>query len=184
MERGVAAVSIEDITSTAGLSKAAFYRYFENKEGLVALILEPIGQALSTCMAQCSEGIAQAKSIEEVRVAYQLLGATMVQSAMQHPQALELYLQECRAPQGGASAPIRELADRVVQETVDLSYLAANAGWIDVPHPEVSAAVVVGASEHLALRILRGQMEINPMDVAETVVGVILEGIFEGPGKK
>lgn len=179
LNQGVAAVSIDDITKAAGLSKAAFYRYFENKEGLVALILRPIGESLSSCMNQCSSAIDSAKSIEEVRLAYQILAASLVQAALTHPRPLELYLQECRAPRAGASGPIRELADQVVRETVDLSYLAANAGWIDVPHPEVSAAVVVGAAEHLGLRILRGEMSLDPVEVAQTVVGVVLEGIFE-----
>ena len=66
LNQGVAAVSIDDITKAAGLSKAAFYRYFENKEGLVALILRPIGESLSSCMNQCSSAIDSAKSIEEV----------------------------------------------------------------------------------------------------------------------
>jgi AcrR family transcriptional regulator len=179
LRKGVAASSIDDLTKAAGLSKAAFYRYFDNKEALVALILAPVSESLSTCISACSKSIQTAQSIDDVRRAYQLLAASLVQAALTHPQALELYLQECRAPGEGASAPIRALGDQVVQETVALSYLASDAGWIDVPHPEVSAAVVVGAAEHLALRILRDDMSIDPALVAQTVVGVVLEGIFE-----
>ena len=179
LEKGVAATSIEDLTKSAGLSKAAFYRYFENKEALVALILAPISESLSQCIRACSTSIGSAENIDDVRLAYQILAASLVQAALENPRALELYLQECRAPRGGDSGPIRSLGDQVVQETVALSYLAADAGWIDVPHPEVSAAVVVGAAEHLALRILRDEMSIEPSLVAQTVVGVVLEGIFE-----
>ena len=179
LQKGVAASSMEDLARAAGLSKAAFYRYFDNKEALVAVILDPISSALTRCINRCAESIQAAKGIDDVRAAYQLLAASLVQAAMEHPQALELYLQECRAPLQGASGPIRALGDQVIEETVALSYLAADAGWIDVPHPEVSAAVVVGAAEHLALRILRDEMPIDPSSVAETVVGVVLEGIFD-----
>ena len=145
----------------------------------VSLILVPVSESLSTCIRACFNSIQTAQNIDDVRMAYQVLAASLVQAALAHPTALELYLQECRAPREGASAPIRVLADQVVQETVALSYLASDAGWIDVPHPEVSAAVVVGAAEHLALRILRDDLSIDPALVAQTVVGVVLEGIFE-----
>ena len=92
LQKGVAATSIDDLTKAAGLSKAAFYRYFDNKEALVALILAPVSESLSTCISACSNTIQTAQSIDDVRMAYQLLAASLVQAALTHPGALELYL--------------------------------------------------------------------------------------------
>jgi TetR/AcrR family transcriptional repressor of nem operon len=47
VEKGVAATTLEDITSRAGVSKGLFYQYFHSKEDLVAVLQERFSAAFA-----------------------------------------------------------------------------------------------------------------------------------------
>ena len=51
-ERGIAHVSVEQIVNRAGLSRATFYGFFENKNELAAVILLPVFESGSAELAK------------------------------------------------------------------------------------------------------------------------------------
>ncbi len=61
-----------------------------------------------------------------------------------------------------------------------LTQVAVDKGLLNVTDPKVSAMAVVGAVEQLALAQLRGNLEAPPLQVAQVVVSMVLDGIRVG----
>src|SRR5690349_21242717 len=59
LERGIEAVTIEDITTRAGVAKGSFYRYFDDKHALTEALFQPLAAEVS---AFFDESIAQLRA--------------------------------------------------------------------------------------------------------------------------
>ncbi|MFZ5471656.1 MAG: TetR/AcrR family transcriptional regulator [Myxococcota bacterium] len=177
LERGIEGVSIDDLTSAAKMAKGGFYRYFADKEALVAALLEPAKREMEGAFARCGEGLATAKGREEMFAAYREVGAALAVLVLEHPDVLRLYLQECRGPAVGARRPVRALAAKVALEAVALTQVVHARKLFRPIHPAVSALAVVGASERLLLAVLAEEEVGNPLQIPEALIGIILEGI-------
>ena len=95
----------------------------------------------------------------------------------EEPDILRLYLQESRAPAAGARAPIRALADRVRQRSIDLTEVAVDHGLLRIPDPRISALAVVGAVETLGWAVLSGHLDAPRHEIAGTLISLVLSGI-------
>ena len=181
LERGVESVTIDEITRRAGVAKGSFYRYFDDKDDLVASLIEPLAGQVRSGMNACEDALERAASDDELTAAYTALGAHITIAAMSSPDVMRLYLQEHRAPSVGSRKPIGLLADEMRQKAIELSIVAVDRGLLDVPDPRVSATAVVGAVEALGLAYLDGGIDLPGDQLGAMLVRIILDGIRRHP---
>jgi len=178
LDRGVDAVTIDDIAKEAGTAKGNFYRYFTDKSDLVEGILEPLETRIREAMDRCEEALEQASDDASLFRAYQTFALTLIPVTLEHPDVVRLYLQESRAPvAAGARAPIRALADEIRARAIDLTEFAVDHGLLRIPDPRVSALAVIGAVEQLAFTVLSGQLDLPADRIAGTLISLVLSGI-------
>ena len=178
VQSGVERVSIDEITSTAGISKGSFYRYFNDKPDLVDAILAPLRQQLNATFDATEAALHQATTQERLLQAYRSLAAPAVAVIFTHPQATLLYLQESRAPSSGACRPVREFADALTERSVVLAEAAGEHGLLRTGFDSrVCALVVVGAVEKLLFTVLSGQDLGDAAEVSESVISIVLDGL-------
>lgn len=177
LERGVEAVTVDDIASRAGMAKGNFYRYFQNKEELVSALMERVAEQLRSAMRECGDALAVARTERELFAAYETLARKFASVAIPNFDVIRLYLQERRSPAEGARGPIRALADEVAQGAVRLTEVAVEHDLLRVSDPRISAWAVVGAVEELALAVMHGELDLPPDQIADTLIGLVLDGI-------
>ena len=177
LQRGIETVTIDEITREAGVAKGSFYRYFDDKENLVAAIMAPLAQQIREAMSACRGALEIAKTDADVTAAYIALGAHIAIAASTMQDVVRLYLQEHRAPAVGARACIGQLSSELSEGAISLSIVAVEHGLIDVPDPRVSATAVVGAVEALGLLYLDGRIELSPAELGAMLVRIVLDGI-------
>lgn len=177
LERGVDAVTIDDIAKEAGTAKGNFYRYFTDKGDLVEGVLAPLATRVREAMERCEEELERAVDDASLFRAYQALALTLIPVTVEHPDVVRLYLQESRAPSAGARAPIRALADEIRERAIALTEFAVDHQLLRIPDSRVSALAVIGAIEQLAFTVLSGQLELPPDQIAGTLISLVLSGI-------
>ncbi len=177
LDKGVASVTIDEIASLAGTAKGNFYRYFDDKRALLdAIVGEPAAE-VRKAMRRCAVSLGKATSDEELTAAYSELAEALASVAMQHLPVMRLYLQENRAPATPETEGLHALARELEDGAVQLTEVAADRGLLRVTDPRVTALVVVGAIEQLALGMLRGRLQVPPATTAQLVVEMVLHGI-------
>ena len=177
LERGVDVVTIDDIAKRAGTAKGNFYRYFSDKEDLVAQILEPAGTQIRAAFDGCEEALEEAHDDASLFAAYQSLAIGLIPLALGQADVVRLYLQNTRAPSTGVRAPLRALSEEIRRRSVHLTEFAVEHGLLRIPDPRISALAVVGAVEQLAFSVLDGDLDI-PLDrIAGTLISLVLSGI-------
>jgi AcrR family transcriptional regulator len=177
LARGIETVTIDEITREAGVAKGSFYRYFDDKENLVAVIMSPFARQVREAMKACHDALSIAKTDSDVTAAYVALGAHIAIATSSMQDVVRLYLQEHRAPSVGARACIGQLSREISDSAVALSEVAVEHGLLDVQDPRVSATAVVGAVEALGLLYLDGRIELSPADLGAMLVQIVLDGI-------
>lgn len=177
LDKGVEAVTIDDIAREAGIAKGSFYRYFDDKTELVEAIFEPMGSVLTSALERCEAALSAARDRDSLLAAYEGLARDLIPVALGHLDEVKLYLLENRAPARGARAPIRTLALEVEARAVRLTEVAVRKGLLGVRDPRISALAVVGAIEQLALGFLGGRLDAPPAMVASTLIDLVLEGL-------
>ncbi len=95
-EKGLGALSLRETARRAGVSHAAPYRHFRNKEKLIGAIALEGFRLLTASLEQAIES-AGGKSREELR----LSGRAYVEFALSHPEYLKLMFSADRFPDGG-----------------------------------------------------------------------------------
>ncbi len=178
LDRGIEAVTIDEIVREAGVAKASFYRYFRDKTEVVATLFEPLRTTLGDAMTRCEAALTKAEAdTEKITEAYQVLGTDFATLMMTMPRELLLYLQESRAPGVRARAPLRDLADEIDARALELTEVARQHGLWRPIDPRVSTLVVVGAAERLLLGVLRGEELGAIASVPAQVADLILNGL-------
>jgi len=178
LEHGLAQVTIDEIAREAGTAKGNFYRYFSDKEALVASILEPMSEAMRGHIERCRVALQKAKGRDDLNAAYGGLALQVALTAMANLDACRFYLQESRGPATGARAPLVTLAGEVQDAAIELTDVAVERGLLEVSDPRISALAVVGSTEVLMLGILDGRLDgLAPTAVAQTMINMVLDGI-------
>jgi AcrR family transcriptional regulator len=180
---GIDAVTIEDITSRAGVAKGTFYRYFDDKGAIVESIMAPVHAAVVDSFDQSLAAIAAARTPAAAAAAYEVLAGGLVELVLHHGDAALLYLQENRGPSRGARAPVIRiaavLADKAIQHTE-----AVRAHGLLKPFPsEVSTLAVIGAAERLLYAALSGHIKTDVLEVPALLISLILDGIRDPSAK-
>ncbi len=174
LQRGIEAVSVDDIMKAARMAKGSFYRYYTDQTALVADLMEPTRARMTQTLEETSRVLETANSLDAMFKAYQDVGASLL---MEHPGPVRLYLQESRAPAEGARRPIAELARTIAQYAVSMTHVAHKHGILKPIPPVVSALTVVGATERLLLAVLHDEDVGNPLEVPAALTTLILDGL-------
>ncbi|MDX2011244.1 MAG: TetR/AcrR family transcriptional regulator [Myxococcaceae bacterium] len=177
LERGIDAVSVDDIMKRAGMAKGGFYRYFETQTALVEDLIDGARRLMVEALEACSVDLRTASTRDAQFAAYRKVGDVVATLLMEHPGEVRLYLQECRAPAAGPRVPIVELSKVVSRYAISIT-AQAQAHRILKPIPvPVSALTVVGAAERLLLAVLQEEDIGNPLEVPEALTTLILDGL-------
>jgi AcrR family transcriptional regulator len=178
LAEGIPGVTIDQIVERAGVAKGSFYRYFRDKEELVASLLEPLAENVAAVFGEARAALADASAPAQVSAAYLGLARKVAEVIAAHPRAALLYLQESRAPATGARAPVRRLADQVADLAEALSAHARDHGLLRDLDARVQGLVVLGAVERLLYDFLSGRrVATRPEQVSALVVTIILDGV-------
>jgi AcrR family transcriptional regulator len=177
LERGIEGCSIDDIAQAAGVAKGSFYRYYDDKTALVAALVAPVAEQIQSALARTEERLGEATDRASAYSAYQELALALVPIAIFQFDVVRLYLQEARAPQQGARAPIAALVDIIDHGAVRLSEVAVKHDIVRVKDPRITAFATVGAIEQLAISVLRGRLDATPVEIVSTLIRMIYDGI-------
>ncbi|MGB8331376.1 MAG: helix-turn-helix domain-containing protein [Polyangiales bacterium] len=177
LERGIEAVTIDEVAREAGMAKGNFYRYFRDKADLVEAVIEPVATATREAIQRCDVELRKANGRKDAVAAYGQLGNSLIGALAMHPDAMCLYLQERRAPATTARQAISDLADEVDGRAMTLSQIAVDRKLVTVADPRVSALAVLGAVEALALASVRKQVEIDPIETTRSLISIVLDGL-------
>lgn len=181
LARGIEVVTIDDICKAADVAKGSFYRYFEDKEGLVEALVLPVEAAVREALDGCEVRLREARDPTALNAAYQGLALALFPVALGHLDVFRLYLQERAAPPVGARAPLARFARTIDDGSVRLTRVAVERGLLHVSDPRISAYAVVGAIERLAQAVLNGDLDASPIDILTTLIRLVLDGVRTRP---
>jgi AcrR family transcriptional regulator len=171
------AVSVEELASAAGLSKAGFYRYYPSLEALGAALFAPLDVAIGEAAATAAEGLRGAKKRDQLVAVYLRLGIALTALVASEQPLVRLYLQEVRGPASGVRRPVAELAARVDKLVLDLTHAAHVHGLLRAIDPELSAQAVLGLVEHVLFRALRAGNLVSEAERLPALIALVLEGV-------
>ena len=149
-EQGFEAVNIADVTAGAGVTRSAFYFYFENKGAAVAALLEPLYDDVFVA----TDILTSTAEPPQWRVRTMI--ETLVQTAELHRYLFRAML-EARA----VNSAVRELWDRARESFVPhVAVMIANeraAGRApEGPDPELLAVMLLEFNDRLLERLTLG----------------------------
>lgn len=178
LSEGVTRVTIDQIVDAAGVAKGSFYRYFTDKEELVATIFQPLAEQLAAALDACERAVLATGSPAEVTAAYLELARAGAALVAEHPDALLLFLQESRGPAVDARRPIRAFADQLADRATELSDLARRHGLLRDSDPRIGSLIVLGATERLLFEhFTRGGFGDDPARVYTLLISIMLDGV-------
>jgi AcrR family transcriptional regulator len=177
LERGIEAVTIDEVAREAGMAKGNFYRYFRDKADLVEAVIEPVASTTRQAVQECDDKLREADGRDDAVAAYAQLGTRLVGALAMHADAMCLYLQERRAPATTARQAISDLANDLDRRAFALSQLAVDRRLVVVANPHVSALAVLGAVEALALASVRNQVQMDPIETTKSLISIVLNGL-------
>ncbi len=177
LQDGIAGVTVDRITTAAGTSKGNFYRYFGDKEELVATLFAPLREGFEAALDRSEEVLSAARDHDELVAGYRLLGVSLGALLFAHSGVVRLYLQEARAPAVGARRPVRVLSDLVARRSITLTDVARENGLLRTVDPRVSALAVVGAVERMLWASLTGEHTFDPLQTAEALIAIVMDGL-------
>lgn len=177
-ERGYAATSVGDICRRARVAKTALYWHFETKEGLLAAVIEEVGN----------------RWIEEIEKRVYLHGNPIQRLnglvegwrrvLREEPKLLRLHL-FLQLEQGEASAPTRAALEALFERAVRaiVRGIEDSVGARDLPDLDLTAHTVLSLLQGAALRVpaLRDEAEIDRVfdECRRTIVLVLLSRLPE-----
>ncbi len=179
LERGIEAVTIDDVAREAGMAKGNFYRYFRDKADLVEAVIDPVASSTREAIQRCDAMLREANGRDDAVAAYGQLGNKLIGALAMYPDAMCLFLQERRAPATAARRAISDLASELDDRAMALSQVAAERNLVAVSDPRVSALAVLGAVEALALASVRNQVTMDPIATSKRLISIVLEGLRE-----
>jgi AcrR family transcriptional regulator len=153
LQRGLDAVTIDDIVGRANVAKGSFYRYFKDKAELVDVLFSPLEEILTHALSDFRDrlpGSSDARA-EFHRWRGELRGARAATRALVH-----LFLQERRGAATVERAPVRTLADLLGSAATELAGLAHKHA-ITAQRSPVLGVAALAAIEQLVLESYEGR---------------------------
>lgn len=183
LAEGMQAVSVEELASSAGLSKAGFYRYYPSIEALVEELVRPLRAGMDEAASAAIDGLRSAKKRDHLVAVYLRLGIAMTAIVASEQRLVRLYLQEVRGPSAGVRRPIAELALRIDALVLELTHAAHAHGLLRAIEPELSAQAVLGLVEHVLFRALREGNLVREAERLPALIALVLEGVAQSEAR-
>jgi AcrR family transcriptional regulator len=168
LKRGYAAASMDRVATAASVSKATVYNHFQSKDQLFVAIIERL---VRSKFAGIFEPEQVAKMVNEPpQLFLRTLATTMLQVPANDPEYLGLMRTVI-----AESERFPELAQTFLRELpavalASLTYYFTHCPHLDVPDPEATARIFVGAIAHfIIIQYLLPGAEIIPLDPARLV---------------
>lgn len=180
LEKGLEAVTVDDVVRRADMAKGSFYRYAESLDAVAARLVAPVEARMAQAFEESRVRLESARTREEALAGYESVAAGIVEVVLGHAEVVQLYLQESRGAERGARIPFRKLAARIDEAGVALTVLAQQHGIIRPFDPRVSSQAVIGAGERLALQVLGGKELGDPLALPGQLIELVLDGV-RGP---
>lgn len=177
LESGLDAVTIDDVTREAGVAKGSFYRYFENKEDLIATLFRPTAESVESAMTRATEALEAAQDAPSLEAAYARLAADLALVLFSNSDAVRLFLQERHGPATTGRLPIRALDEQILALALRITQAGRNSGLLRPVDPEVSAVAVVGAVMQLLWVQLVQAPPVDPVARGRELIDIVLHGV-------
>lgn len=181
LEKGIEATTIDDITTSAGVAKGSFYRYFSDKEHLVQTLLDPLIADLEAAFRTCQTELESTRTADRMMAVYGDLGAELTHLLLERSHIVKIYLQESRGPHVGARRPVCEAAALITTHAIALTHVAHQHGLLRPFPAAISARTVVGAAERLLLAVFDEEDIGDLMEAPEALASLILHGLLKDP---
>ena len=177
LERGLEAVTIDEITAQAGVAKGSFYRYFADKTALVDALFLPLTTGVDAALSRCQVHIDAAADRTALSAAYERLGLELGGLVLQHRDVVHLYLMERRGSAHGARVPVRRMADALEARAEALTGRARERGLLRPFNARVSSLAVVGAGEQMLYAFLSGKDLGDLAQIPAQITSLIMDGV-------
>lgn len=165
-ERGWSEVSLEEITSAAGVARTAFYRHFEDRQHLLIALLEDVDLELNH--AGDAWWIADnGDSATDVRESL----AHLTRIFVEHGRLLQAISDTARHDPGIGEV-YDALAGRLIRATVERIERDVEAGRSDVSNPPEVARALTLLNERYLLASFGSRPFSDPDVVAHTLAGI------------
>jgi TetR/AcrR family transcriptional regulator len=170
-ERGLDETKMEDIAATTGVPKATLYYYFSGKADILAFLFHAVLEEVQTAVTTAATGTGSAEErLRRVIVAHLEVFRRLPMAS----RALQFDL--------GRAARIPELATRAeaafVAPVRELLVEGARDGSLrPVPHPAITALVIMGAITTTGMNVLAMDSGRSVRTVANVVAAVVLDGL-------
>ncbi len=177
LAEGTAAVSVDEIVARAGIAKGSFYRYVADKAALVGVIIGGVADEVLQALDRCAEALVLAQR-DRLAAIYLQLALELSLTVGREPARVLLYLQEARAPRGGARTAVHAFADQLLARTVALTEIARAHRLIRPVEPRIAALTVIGATDAVLFAHLRGRRtQLEAAVIMRELVSIIVDGI-------
>lgn len=180
VERGIDVVTVDDIARAAGISKAAFYRYFSAKDEVVRTVFEPVIQAIDPALERGTADLEAAQDEHQLIGAYMVLAAALLEIFDAHRPGVRLFVQERLGPRTAARAPLHDLADRITGHIRRMTRASRHGGLLRDVDIEITVRVVQGAVYELISWLLADHHP-EPLPATMAYVDIILRGLRRAP---
>lgn len=135
-ERGVSGTTVADITTETGVAKGTFYLYFATKEQLLGALKERFIQGMVDLITEAVRDLDPSHIFERT----DQLVATGIDYEIAHRGLLEIAVRESADPD---TAQLFAEANRRMIGLIEAAiHTGANAGLVNVDHPELTAAMI------------------------------------------
>lgn len=171
-ERGLDDTKMEDIAAATGVPKATLYYYFDGKADILAFLFRTVLDEVRTAVTTAAAGRGSAaERLRRVIVAHLEVfrRLPMASRALQFDLGRAARVPEL-ATRADASfvAPVREL----------LAEGARDGSLRPVPHPAITALVIMGAITTTGMNVLAMDSTRSVRTVANVVAAVVLDGLL------
>ena len=167
-ERGFAATSIEELASSAGVTRGALYHHFASKEDLFAAVFERV--EIELLEAAHRGGLSGRDAWERLR-----RGCRAFLEACDDPAIQRIVLLD--APAALGMERWREIEERYALEAIRASLeMAMDEGALPKRPPEPLAHLLLGALNEAAMVIARSQGRVSATSVMAEI-DALLDGL-------
>ncbi len=178
--RGYRNTCVEDIIRHAGVARATFYHYFDNKHACFRELVERLLERIRVeVLGPISRPIIDASDIREV------VHAAFINTFnifMEENAFISTYIRELLGLDAEIDGMVLSFQDDAARAVEDFLGRCEDRGLIRHINKRVAAATLAGAPQHLAIHLvlMRGSSAIE--DFADTITDMFLSGIIE-PGR-
>jgi AcrR family transcriptional regulator len=176
---GTGAVTLREVARHAGVSHAAPYRHFADKDALLAAVAAEGFRALG------DEMVAAADAARGPRARFAATGIAYVGFATRHPSHYRVMFGGITASPAGADPDLQAAGHAAFQVLTDAIRACQEAGVVRGGPVEPLAIAAWSIVHGLAMLLLDGQLQVmggdpaNPQPLAQKVTSLLLEGLGE-----